>query len=58
MLSLGRTPTDEEICKASKVSLKHLREAPSRAGGRAPRSRSATTTALLDDLIGVAGGVI
>src|SRR6188508_2624387 len=26
MVKLGRTPTDEEICKASKVSLKHLLE--------------------------------
>ena len=38
MVKLGRTPTDEEICKASKVSLKHLhRGAAGRAGGDEPR---------------------
>ena len=58
MVKLGRTPTDEEICKASKVSLKHLREV--RQAARAVTSLDKPVGddngASIGDLIGVAEG--
>ena len=58
MVKLGRTPTDEEICKASKVSLKHLREV--RQAARAVTSLDKPVGddngASMGDLIGVAEG--
>ena len=58
VVKLGRTPTDEEICKASKVSLKHLREV--RQAARAVTSLDKPVGddngASIGDLIGVAEG--
>jgi len=58
MVKLGRTPTDEEICKASKVSLKHLLEV--RQAARAVTSLDKPVGddngASIGDLIGVAEG--
>ena len=58
MVKLGRTPTDEEICKASKVSMKHLREV--REAARAETSLDKPVGddngASIGDLIGVAEG--
>jgi RNA polymerase primary sigma factor len=58
MVKLGRTPTDEEICQASKISLKHLREV--RQAARAVTSLDKPVGddngASVGDLIGVAEG--
>ena len=58
MVKLGRNPTDEEICKASKVSMKHLREV--RQAARAVTSLDKPVGddngASMGDLVGVAEG--
>ena len=58
VVKLGRAPTDEEICKASKVSLKHLKEV--RQAARAVTSLDKPigdgNDASIGDLIGVAEG--
>ncbi len=58
VVKLGRNPTDEEICKAAKVSLKHLREV--RQAARAVTSLDKPvgddSGASMGDLIGVAEG--
>ena len=58
MVKLGRTPTDEEICKASKVSLKHLREVreAARAVTSLDKPVGEDNGASIGDLIGVAEG--
>jgi RNA polymerase primary sigma factor len=55
---LGRTPTDEEISKASKVSLKHLREVreAARAVTSLDKPLGEDNDASIGDLVGVAEG--
>jgi len=58
MVKLGRPPTDDEISKASKVSLKHLREVrqAARAVTSLDRPLGAENDASLGDLVSVAAG--
>jgi RNA polymerase primary sigma factor len=58
MVKLGRPPTDEEISKASKVSLKHLREVreAARAVTSLDKPLGDDNDASIGDLVGVAEG--
>jgi RNA polymerase primary sigma factor len=58
MAKLGRPPTDEEISKASKVSLKHLREVreAARAVTSLDKPLGEDNDASIGDLVGVAEG--
>jgi len=58
MVKLGRAPTDEEISKASKVSLKHLREVreAARAVTSLDKPLGDDNDASIGDLIGGASG--
>ena len=58
MVKLGRAPTDEEISKASKVSLKHLQEVrqAARAVTSLDKPLGDDNGASMGDLIGVAEG--
>ncbi|HUH15418.1 MAG TPA: sigma-70 family RNA polymerase sigma factor [Gaiellaceae bacterium] len=55
---LGRAPTDEEISKASKVSLKHLKEVrqAARAVTSLDKPLGADNDSSIGDLVGVAAG--
>ena len=58
MVKLGRAPTDEEISKASKISLKHLREVrqAARAVTSLDKPLGDDNDASIGDLVGVAEG--
>jgi RNA polymerase primary sigma factor len=58
VVKLGRAPTDEEISKASKVSLKHLREVRqvARAVTSLDKPLGDDNDASIGDLVGVAAG--
>ena len=58
LVKLGRAPTDEEVSKASKISLKHLREVrqAARAVTSLDKPLGEDNDASIGDLIGVAEG--